>query len=521
MHKSQRDKVKSETFYHVLQKSNNENETEPQQTDVVDAPLNYQGFKKIYMLGEKNSGTPARRIRQDYSKLRESCVRKKSLFVDGIFSPKFDDKIVVKRPSEISDHPQFITDGATRFDINQGTLADCWFLAAVANLTLNHKLLAVVVPTDQSFSNNYAGIFHFRFWQYGRWIDVVIDDTLPTDGNKLVYLRSTDPNEYWPSLLEKAYAKLYGSYKNLEGGLINEALEDLCGGLSEFYSAKRLELYEIMEMSYKRSSFMGCSITASEKEGQQRGDGLITMHAYSVTDMETIKLGQSEIRLIRLRNPWGGNAEWNGAWSDNSENWDLVPKEVSKRLRVKRYDGEFWMAIEDFQRCFTSVEICHLNPSTFIYGEDSRWYVNMFENRWIPNVTAGETFANNPQYFLTVRGNNSTCTVVIGLMQENRRLFNKDNVQLELTIFKIKADHGHHLGKDLFKSNSLVLNHKETVVVRQLTVRISLPSGKYCIVPSTASPNEEAYYLLRIYSEMNINVKEPIPARKKKIWSCH
>jgi hypothetical protein len=32
--------------------------------------------------------------------------------------------------------------------------------------------------------------------------------------------------------------------------------------------------------------------------------------------METIKLGQSEIRLIRLRNPWGGNAEWNGAWSD-------------------------------------------------------------------------------------------------------------------------------------------------------------------------------------------------------------
>jgi hypothetical protein len=50
MHKSQRDKVKSETFYHVLQKSNNENETEPQQTDVVDAPLNYQGFKKIYMV---------------------------------------------------------------------------------------------------------------------------------------------------------------------------------------------------------------------------------------------------------------------------------------------------------------------------------------------------------------------------------------------------------------------------------------------------------------------------------------
>jgi hypothetical protein len=143
----------------------------------------------------------------------------------------------------------------------------------------------------------------------------------------------------------------------------------------------------------------------------------------------------------------------------SSKNWDLVPKEVSKRLRVKRDDGEFWMAIEDFQRCFTSLEICHLNPSTFIYGEDSRWYVNMFENRWILNVTAGgglaykgifkamyfmyftlyilETFANNPQYFLTVRGNNSTCTVVIGLMQENRRLFAEGDLTLELNIFKV------------------------------------------------------------------------------------
>jgi calpain len=511
MPKSQLDKVKSETSYHVLRKSNNENDIEPQQTDFVDAPLNYQVFEKIYMLGEKESGTQPRGNLQNYSQLREYYVRKNSLFVDDVFSPKVDAKIVWKRPSEISDHPQFIKDGASRFDIDQGELGDCWFLAAVANLTLNKKLLSMVVPTDQSFSDNYAGIFHFRFWQYGRWVDVVIDDTLPTIDNKLVCLRSTDPNEYWPSLLEKAYAKLYGSYKNLEGGLINEALEDLCGGLSEFYSAKIPELYEIMEMSYRRSSFMGCSITASEKEGQ-RGDGLITMHAYSVTGMETIKSGQSEIRLIRLRNPWGGNAEWNGAWSDNSKNWDLVPKEVSKRLRVKRDDGEFWMAIEDFQRCFTSLEICHLNPSTFIYGEDSRWYVNMFENRWIPNVTAGgglaykETFANNPQYFLTVRGNNSTCTVVIGLMQKNRRLFGEGDLTLELNIFKIETDPGHLLNEDFFESMEPVLHKSETV--RQLTVRILLPPGRYCIVPSTADPDENANYLLRIYSGMKINVIE-------------
>ena len=90
-----------------------------------------------------------------------------------------------------------------------------------------------------------AGIYRFRFYHLGEWIDILIDDILPRQGAKPV------TGEYWMPLLEKAYAKYLGSYKLLQGGDPCWALFNLTGGMVLEIKSLEFEKFEILKNKSK------------------------------------------------------------------------------------------------------------------------------------------------------------------------------------------------------------------------------------------------------------------------------
>ncbi|KAM8834270.1 calpain-8-like [Synchiropus picturatus] len=503
---------------------------------------------------EEGVGTrsnPDRFANQDYLVLKKACLMQRLRFNDDMFPPDKTSigrgvldpselaKVVWLRPARLAPAPAFISDGVSRFDFGQGRVSDCWFLASIGALTFREQVFKQVVPVDQEFDEDYCGLFHFRFWRFGSWIDVVIDDKLPTIDGRLIFVHSNDPNEFWPALLEKAYAKVCGSYMDMNMGSPEEAMMDFTGGVhvSIPLSEPPVDMWELMCRAGNSVTLMGCGSRPADTPGNTvLPNGLVSSHAYTVTGVKQLISGGRAVRLVRLWNPWG-EVEWNGDWSDRSPKWKTVSPEVREHCLNMSEDGEFWMTLEDFCKCFFDLDICGLYPDFLDETSGAHWKMSSYEGRWVAGTTAGgciqyrDTFWTNPQFRITVEGSEEDVSknMLVYLMQRpdkrHRRLVkplhigfciyavraglysrvsDSETTQTILScLLKVAEEYKNTSGKfpqSFFKSHAPLVQTSPYMNGREVMKFFRLRPGDYLIVPTTYNPNETASFLLTIYS---------------------
>ncbi|CAG8544956.1 6780_t:CDS:10, partial [Diversispora eburnea] len=415
-------------------------------------------------------------------------------------------------------------------------VGNSWFVSALGVLSAHPHLLEKVIPKWSLQDWNHSeepgkqlGMYNFRDTE--QWIEVIIDDYLPTRNGQLIYAHSKDPREMWCSLLEKAYAKLCGGYRILETGAASDAIVDLTGTVPETIELNKegilgqlgeKGLINLMKMENSKHSLMSCSINAFEEERKYEllPNGLVVELPYGITDIQVVKIGvlkiNNEIVLIKLHNPCN-EVEWSGPWSNKSPEWNLVDNIKRNKLIVQ--DGDFWMSFHDFITNFNSLVICrHLNTSLFSRGK--RWHGTTFYGEWsIENETAGgcinnnSTFYQNPQYLIRI--NKPTTDLVISLMQSDHRSeIGVEYITIGFICLKVEENRKYRIHKSTYE----VVGRVTYINSREVTKRITLNEGQYILIPSTYNIGDEGEFFLRIFSSKEININLLKKDAPKKNW---
>ena len=244
-------------------------------------------------------------------------------------------------------------------DIIQGGLGDCYFLSAIAALSTYPKLIEKLFFFKEKSDEHCYGCY-FRL--NGIWKLVLVDDYIPCYGSwgKNFAFSSTNGNELWVILLEKAWAKLNGNYARVIGGDPHEIFEVLTNAYCEkikFKKGQENKIWNAFENAQKKGFLMTAGTSGDTYSLCMEEVGLVPGHAYTVLGVKEVNTPDGAIKLINLRNPWG-NGEWSGAWSDGSKKWTEDLKKQCGNYENKD-DGSFWMSFEDFCKYYIVCGICH------------------------------------------------------------------------------------------------------------------------------------------------------------------
>ena len=311
---------------------------------------------------------------QNLDELKEILKKKRDdyRFVSKIFDIVFSDKIYdvkYKNKNEeylkeyrnlfeykrISEMPNYNNYKIYENDIDctyieQGWLGTCYLLETISTLSNYGKLLYEIFPCK---TLNENGIYEICIFHDGKWQKVLVDDYFILKNGTFAFTKPVN-NCLYSCLIEKAYAKIKGSFADINGGTLVEAFKALTGFEAFHLSISELQLhsniYDFLINKKKEGYIYSCS---------NKG------HAFSLIDI--VKEKNNDI-ILQIRNPWSSLSE-----NENklfNEFLSEYPKYKGIREQKENNKGIFFLNKKRFESYFKGgISICPilLNSNIYIY----------------------------------------------------------------------------------------------------------------------------------------------------------
>uniref|UniRef100_A0A8P4FY65 Calpain 7 n=1 Tax=Dicentrarchus labrax TaxID=13489 RepID=A0A8P4FY65_DICLA len=362
--------------------------------------------------------------------------------------------------------------------------------------------LSVIFPQNRRGDPEYnpCGKYMVKLHINGVPRKVIIDDYLPVDRNgELLCSYSSNRNELWVSLIEKAYMKVMGGY-DFPGSNSNIDLHALTGWIperiamhSDNQSFSKDDTFRMLFQRFHRGDVLITTATGvmTEEEGEKWG--LVPTHAYAVLDIRDYK----GMRFLQLKNPWS-HLRWKGRYSERDEkNWTpelLKYLNFDPKTAQKFDNGVFWIAWEDLCQYYDVIYLSW-NPALF---KDSSCIHSSWDGKQGP-VKDVYSLANNPQYKLEVQCPAGGAAVWVLL---TRHITDKDDFAqnrefITLVVYKTDGKKVYYPADPPPYIDGIRINSPHYLTKMRLT---SAGTHTFTLVVSQYEKQNTINYTLRVYS---------------------
>jgi len=273
------------------------------------------------------------------------------------------DRVLWKRPKDLFRSNNYVLfEAINPHIVHQGGLADCYYLSCVTSLS---KWPGRIRKLFNEETKSSTGCYIMYGYINGIKRTFIIDDYLLLDPQtKSAAFVQPNNKELWVLLLEKLWAKINGSFTNIEYGEEIESLSFLTGAPIDCYmhnnfSGKYEELWNRILTADKNQYVLAGSTKQTPHEDTYKKIGLASFHVYSILQAVSFTdHNGKEIKLLVMRDPWH-MTDWKGEYSKCAN----LKNEL--RIRDSYYADPhcFTMTFNDYLKYFKETTICYYDDS--------------------------------------------------------------------------------------------------------------------------------------------------------------